>query len=478
VTLSIYELCKRNTTLLDEDIRAIEELAGHLQMFADISQADVFIDCPLPDKTKALVVAQAHPSTAPSLYKTSVVGQLAYAMNEPAVLFCLLSGQPVLGSRGISQEQIAMQQNVIPIRGSQGKTIGALIMEQDISAKVEQEKNVELLMETTEQLSQTLLHLAIADGTVPSLMHEGIVLFDKRYRVNFTNARAMDLLNHIGYAGPVKGAPIGRLFPGIISEETVQQSGGMLCEEIQYGSRCIEVKLVSLIREHKAVGGLMLLRDVTDLKEKEKQLMIKSAVIKEIHHRVKNNLQTVSSLLRLQMRRTQSDEAKKVFHDSINRINSIAVIHEILAYDGLDVIDFKEVIERIVKINLSSMVKPGLSIGFTLNAEPLYIAPDRATTLALVTNELIQNCVLHAFPERTHGHIAVSLKEIGGFVHLNVVDDGVGIDSVQVPSKTNLGMKIVETLVQEDLGGKLTMTAAGRGTDIRITFPLGKESRP
>ena len=133
---AIAELCRTHTPLAEEDIAIIEDIARHLQFIADISQADVFIDCPTGKSDRAVVVAQAAPTTARSLYRSSVVGHLALSSNEPAVLFGLLSGLPVIEHRGISQEGTVMQQNVIPIKNGSGATIGVLIREQDITEQV------------------------------------------------------------------------------------------------------------------------------------------------------------------------------------------------------------------------------------------------------------------------------------------------------------------------------------------------------
>ncbi|UQZ82209.1 putative sensor histidine kinase pdtaS [Paenibacillus konkukensis] len=478
MTLSIAAMCAERTLLSADEAAVIEDLAGHLQLIADVSQADVFIDCPLPDPGTALVVAQAHPATAPSLYKTSVVGQYAYAHNEPAVMFCLLSGQQVLGSRGMSQEHIAMQQHVVPIRAKSGKVLGALIMEQDISERLEQEKHVEQLMETTEQLTETLLNMAMSDGSMPLLMHEGIVLFDERERVTYTNPRALAMLQGLGRseAAAVKRCTLQELFHGKLEGSRIIGHGGIYHEEVQIASKAFELKAVSIYKEQRAVGGLMLIRDVSDLKEKDKQLMIKSAVIKEIHHRVKNNLQTVSSLLRLQMRRTRLDEVKTVYRDSINRINSIAIIHEMLAFDGLDTIRFIDVVDRIAKNIVSSSAKPDQSIRVKLYGDELPLASDTATTLALVVNELVQNCVVHAFADRDSGEIEIELQAAGRIATVRVSDNGAGMIPAERRSggRGHLGLKITETLVTENLGGVMRMASGDRGTDVQLTFPLSK----
>ncbi|WP_274472669.1 MULTISPECIES: sensor histidine kinase [unclassified Paenibacillus] len=473
---SIMEMCAMYTRLSEEDARTIQEMAVHLPLIADVSESDVFIDCPLPDPGSALVVAQAHPCTGSSLYTSSVVGQHAFVQNEPAVMYCLLSGQPVIGSRGISQEQIAIQQNVVPIRSRTGQVIGALIMEQDISHKLEQEKNVTRLMATTEGLSETLLNVAMSQGSMQSLMHEGIIVFDDRERVTYTNPRALDMLRDIGHADAAAGSPVVPLFYGKLA---VSGRSGLLHQELQIGQVTFDLKVMSIYRDQREVGGIILLRDISELKEKEKQLVIQSAVIKEIHHRVKNNLQTVSSLLRLQMRRTKHEEVERVYRDSINRINSIAVIHEMLAFDGLATIQFSEVVDRIIKNIISSSSKPEQTIVPVITGDELVLQSDVATTLALVVNELVQNCVLHAFGERRAGHIEVSLQRQDTFIRVRVTDDGVGfrpeMGGGAGKAKGHLGLKITETLIAENLGGVLDIMTDERGTDVQLTFPAARQ---
>jgi two-component sensor histidine kinase len=442
-------------------------------MIADVSQSDVFIDCPLPDYNTALVVAQAHPLTAPSLYKTSVIGQCAFVKNEPAVLFSLLSGEPVLGSRGISQEGTDMQQNVIPIHSPGGKLIGVLIMEQDISQKIEQEKNVERLMETTEQLSETLLHVAMSEENVQSFMHEGIILFDNLLTVTYTNARAHELLQAIGHQGPFQNQSIVKLLHGKLTPDYLIDRRGFICEELVVGSVSLELKAVALEHNFQVLGGFILVRDLSDLKEKEKQLLVKSVVIREIHHRVKNNLQTVSSLLHLQMRRTGSEEVKKVFRDSIHRINSIAVIHEMLAYEGLEIIQFKDVVERISKNIISSIAKPEQRIRVDIKGDAFELHSDQATTLALVVNELIQNSVVHGFGDKSEGIVTIHLKQNNELVSIVLEDNGIGIGSANsFDRKNHLGLHIVNMLIQENLEGQLDLVDTGGGTKAHITFQM------
>jgi two-component system, sensor histidine kinase PdtaS len=458
--------------LRKKDIEIIEEMSKHLQLFANLSQADVFIDCLLPGGEEAIVVAEAHPITGKSLYSEPVVGKIAYKENEPGVFFCFKTGKPVIGSRGVSQENVIMQQNVMPIQNEFGKIIGVLIMEQDITEKIQQEKNVELLMETTEQLSETLYHVAMSETAIPDLMHEGLLLFDRDYYITFANDRAKEMFETNSH---LVGEKVDSLPFGSMIKEELDIQKGMFFHEFQLGKRFLQLKAVSIQRNSRTVGGVLLLRDLSELKEKEKQLMIKSAVIREIHHRVKNNLQTIASLLRLQMRRIDSQEVEKIFREIINRITSISIIHEVLSLEGTDMIECKEVIELVSNTIISSMKQSEQKITVHVDGSSLYLPSQKASSLALVINELVQNAINHAFVNRDEGVIRIYLKEQNQIVSLTVTDDGVGFDFEKAQQKGCLGLQICQTLIYEDLEGILEFENNHPGTKVNITFPLPKE---
>lgn len=456
----------------EEDIGQLQELARSLPYMADVAKADVFIDCPLSDDlTAALVVAEAKPGTAPSLYRSSVVGQLAHAENEPGVIRCIRTGQPVMSSRGISQEYVEIEQNVTPIKNRDGLTIGALILEKDISEIIRQEKRVQLLMERTEQLGFTLLQLALSEHQLPSLIHEGIVLFDEQGTVSFINSHASELYTRLGNETPVIGRSIQDKSISILIAE-VLSSGNIRVEELERGPVCLLLKAVSFISGQEIVGGMLLLRDISDMKEKERQLLVQSAVIKEIHHRVKNNLQTIASLLSLQARRSKSPEVGRAFRESINRIHSISLVHEILAKEGLEKMDCMEIIEKISNLMVSSMLKPDQHIQISLTGHPLFLPSEKATSLALIVNELIQNSLDHAFTDTNKGTVLLTLNQAAGEAELIIEDSGCGFDFTKVgKEQSHLGLQIVQALVSEGLQGRIHFVRLTEGSRIRIVFP-------
>jgi two-component sensor histidine kinase len=458
--------------LTEDDIRQLQRMAEMLPSIADVCQADVFIDCAVSSEMdEAIVLAEAFPTTARSLYRMSVVGQMARAVNEPGVIACLQTGQPILGSRGISQERVSMEQNVIPIKNGSGRTIGTLILEKDITENVRQEQRVELLTETTERLGSTLMQLSLSEPWLSSLIQEGMILFDEHGTLTFANEKASFLLGKIGFTQSLPGCPAADFLFGSLLMETLAY-GGVRFDEGWSGGTFLKLKTAAFVQNGRIVGGMLLISDHSDVKEKEQQLVVQSAVMKEIHHRVKNNLQTISSLLNLQSRRLEHPELRSAFRESINRINSIALVHDLLARQGLEETDAAELIDRISNLLVSSLAEPGRRIHLSLLADPLPVSSDQATQLALIVNELIQNSMSHAFSASDEGWIRMELQATPQEVTLVYQDSGPGFEPQE--ENSHLGLQIVRTLVQNGLRGELRHARVMDGFRLTITFPYGK----
>ncbi len=186
--------------------------------------------------------------------------------------------------------------------------------------------------------------------------------------------------------------------------------------------------------------------------------VLRGVLAQEIHHRVKNNLQTVASLLRLQARSAGDIDPRKALDDSVNRILAIAAVHEVLTERRDDDVELAELLDR-----LRAMLVQGLVAGKTVEAElePVSLAGNRATALALVFSELLQNALEHG-----GSTIRVGLAQRDGDVVLSIADDGAGLDGD--PSGT--GLSIVEALVRDELGGTLALTSDG-GLRAEVVFP-------
>jgi two-component sensor histidine kinase len=235
-----------------------------------------------------------------------------------------------------------------------------------------------------------------------------------------------------------------------------------------------------LVARGDAVGAAVLIRDVTEIKRRDRALLSKDATIREIHHRVKNNLQTISSLLRLQARRLTNPEAKAAVQESVRRIRTIALVHESLSREPGEDIAFIEIVRPLLRLAEEGLQSPDRPVRFMVSGDGGRIPANTATPLSVVLTELLQNAVDHGFPEGSDGgDVRVVLSQRDGSLTVRVVDNGRGVDpSFDLDQAKGLGLSIVRTLVTTELNGTITIDPAtpddlsaaglGDGTDGRL----------
>ncbi len=204
-------------------------------------------------------------------------------------------------------------------------------------------------------------------------------------------------------------------------------------------------------------------------------LLSKDATIREIHHRVKNNLQTIAALLRLQGRRLESGEARAALEESERRIRAIAIVHETLSRGVADVVQFDDILQPLVKVVQETVATPDTDLRFELVGDAGLLPGDVATPLAVVLNELMQNAADHAFPPvngRSSGHVLVRIACENNVVEVEVIDDGVGLPpDFTIAGSSGLGLSIVQALVTTELGGSIELYGDD-GTRVHLTIPL------
>lgn len=212
------------------------------------------------------------------------------------------------------------------------------------------------------------------------------------------------------------------------------------------------------------------LANQTALAIENARLVTNTAVIREMHHRIKNNLQTVAMLMQLQLNDADNLSSHEVLQTNIHRIHSIAAVHEILSEKGFRLVDVKDVLERISRTTAETMVHSSQSITIHVFGESLTLPSKPATAVALVVNELVQNSLEHAFDEQAQsGQINISLGRSPEEMIIIVQDNGRGLPD---PIKPGLGLEIVGTLVKEDLYGRLKFNRPlSGGAEITLRFP-------
>jgi two-component sensor histidine kinase len=247
--------------------------------------------------------------------------------------------------------------------------------------------------------------------------------------------------------------------------------------EVDGGGATVAFKALPLHPRGEVLGALILMHDVTELRNRDRQLMSKDATIREIHHRVKNNLQTVAALLRLQARRVAQPEARTALEESMRRISSIALVHDTLSVSVDEVVEFDEVVDRLLDM-LADVAGSAGRLRLRRTGTFGEIPGETATALVLVLTELVQNAVEHAFPGREGGTVDVGAARSRGRMTVTVSDDGVGLPPGFTPDRGDrLGLQIVRTLVAAELRGSLELRARndGRsGAEAQVTLSLAR----
>ncbi|SKC37919.1 sensor histidine kinase [Maledivibacter halophilus] len=466
----IYELCKIHTYLSDRDIEKLEKIAQNLQLIADLLEADIFIDCMTKDPNAAIVVAEAKPFDYPSMYQHSVVGEFAFRKNEPAALRTLEIGMPTRDLRAITQENKSVKQSVVPIKNDFGDVIGVLIAEIDITKSIKEKKNMELLTETTEQLTKALLTFIDNQNPIHYHITDGIIIFNSNGLSTYANPVAQSLYKKLGYIDNLIGIRFNNLVLDGKTFEEIKSKRFISSSEVTIGELTLQVKY-SIMKQRNIdiVGIIVVIRDISEVKAKEKELILKSVAIREIHHRVKNNLQTIASLLRLQSRRIDNETVKIAFGESISRILSIAVTHEILAQKGLDDVDIKTILSRIKNSVIDYSLLKSKNIKIEISGDKLKIDSDRATSIALVVNELLQNSLKYAFVGKEEGLIEIKIQRGSMYSNIAIIDNGVGFD-MKTARPGSLGFNIVKSIVKDKLQGQINIDSSYNGTKIIFDF--------
>lgn len=466
---TIKRLCNEYTNLSQADVEILEAMALQIPYTAELTGTDIFIDAPSKDGVDAVVLAWAYPKNR-SLYGHSVVGELAFATSEPAVYRTYQTGKTSRNVRGVSQEGIPIEQTVVAIRNAADDVIGTLIMERDISEELRQEEQVEFLTQTAERLSNTLMYLSTTGSQFEDWVGNGLFVLNKNTKITYVNKKAAQIYRDMhGFE-----ASGNDFYLTLFNCVTVDELLINLNNPVEF---CILGKnyffqAFPLVTYGELSGCVISFRDITDLRKKEQELNAQSTVIREIHHRVKNNLQNVAALLRLQMRRSNLDIVKAEFTASINRIISIAMVHDVFACQNSDSVDLKELSQRILNGLLESSALPEQSIETHVAGQQLILPSSQAVPLALVINELLTNSFKHGVRFLENGVITLVILETKGKIQLSVRDNGpeplVPFDQVQ---QRRLGLQIVDSLIGEQLGGEFQMERIEGMTCVTVSFP-------
>jgi two-component system, sensor histidine kinase PdtaS len=476
----------------------LRNVALGMALTADLSRSDLLLVRPL-NAHQLSVVAQAQPRSISPLHDEDCTGQ-ALTRREAPLLF------DAWRRRHRVQEQLNLpsgapvMQDVRPVLDAEGTLAGLLSIETSLIQVERHRHRPRSFRRVVDWVKGMCARGEMADSAALSRFEEmdGILLVDSQLRITYLSGIANNLYRRLGFMHDLRGTKLSQLHTADAEMAlTAMQTRQPMERETSEDGRVWIRKALPVWAppnavgwvQHRLVNGglqrtfidrvsagevgsvLLMVHDATEERRKRLELEVKSTMIQEVHHRVKNNLQNIAALLRMQARRTEDVGTQQAIKEAISRILSVAVIHEFLSLDESQSINIRDVCQRIVA-QTRQVVAPDQQIDMTIEGPVIYLPSQQATACALVVNELVQNALEHGFETKQEGQIQVVLIDRGDAVQLEVHDDGDPLpDAFTLGASTSLGLQIVQSLVQSDLRGEVRLENREQSVVATVHFP-------
>ncbi|MEJ3657745.1 histidine kinase N-terminal domain-containing protein [Actinomycetes bacterium KLBMP 9759] len=487
---TLSELLAEHTRLGAEAVEHLKRVVAEWQLLADMSFADFLLWIPLSDGPSAfLCVAQVRPTTAPTAHSEDMVTARATAVEIPQLRRAVVEGRICRDENPRWHLDVPVRSETIPVRVA-GSVVAVLSRDTNLAMP-----RVPSPLEIAYLGSASDLCQMVADGTFPAKAAvagadtspragDGLIRLDALGLVAYASPNALSAYHRLGHASDLVGHSLVQATRDLVEDpfDAAEVAGRIgsaldgrhsLRMEVRARGAVLLVRALPLRPRGDAAGALVLVRDVTDLRRRDLALLSKDATIREIHHRVKNNLQTVAALLRLQARRTAIPEARRALAESVRRVNSIALVHESLSVSVAERVDLDELVDKVI---------PAIGDGATAESRAKVrregsfgeLPAALATPLVLVLTELVHNALAHAFDPGVAGEVVVAVTRTGEGLDVIISDDGHGLpEGFDLEKSDGLGLQIVQTLLDSELDSALEIRPReGGGTEAVITLPL------
>jgi two-component system, sensor histidine kinase PdtaS len=494
---TLRDLVEEHTDLGPADIDHLHRLAGEWQLISDLSFADLVLWVPVTVPVTAgrsfVCVAQVRPTTAPTAHQDDQVGTVACGPQTAHLWVAWTHGRIWREGDPVWHGDTPARYEAIPVRrrtsdGEAGEVIAVVGRDTNL-ATARTPSQLELnYLTTADDLAQM-----VADGTFPPPRREGditsaprvgdgLMRLDAGGRVTYASPNAQSAFRRLGLTGNLVSEDLAGLVRRLADDPLAGSEAAARVlvalrgdapgrREIEVGGATVLMRALPLVPAGVPVGALVLVRDVTEVRRRDRALLTKDATIREIHHRVKNNLQTVGALLRMQARRVGAPEARAALEESVRRVASIAIVHETLAMSSDEMVTFDEVVDRLTAAAVE-VASTQARVTVRRDGDFGSLPAEVATPLAMALNELLLNAVEHGFPAGTEGEVVVGVERRRRDLRISVVDNGRGLPEHHSVADEGLGLHIVRTLVTGELRGTIDLRPRGRGTEALLLLSL------
>ncbi len=480
---TMEQVIRQHCPLAEEDCAWLIELVDEWALLADLAFADLILWVPGKDDNVFWAAAQVRPTTGPTALEDDVVGEEITYDPEHLVTEAYLSQEICRTSGNQLSAGIPVDVEAIPIVA--GDRVLAVVEMHTNQMGVRAPGALEDAYLEAAQLLAGMVHRHEfplgGDRRVPWVsprVGDGMIRVNPDGIVAFASPNALSAYRRLGLTTDLYGeefveitrsmlrgrAPVDRPVAASLSGR------GSAELDLETSTANVRLRVLPLTRPDGPAGLLVMCRDTTELRTRERQLVTKDATIREIHHRVKNNLQTVAALLRLQSRRISSPEARGALNDAMKRVAAIAVVHEILSQGFDSSVKFDDVADRLLRM-VGDVAATSGKVRMVREGSFGYVPADVATSLSLVLTELCQNAVEHGLGQQS-GDVLVRPRQEGGELVVEVVNHGEPLpEGFTISGSTSLGLSIVSTLVA-DLGGEFQLATERDATSATVRVPL------
>lgn len=489
---TLSDLIHRQGLASEEDIDWLHMLIGDAQLLADLAFADILIWAPTTDGS-FVSVSHYRPSSSATLFYRDVVGQRIKPQWNAQVTEAYESAKIVDSSSPDWYEETPTRVLAVPVTRrlapnsseNSPRPVAVLTRHTNLS-----ETRTPSRQELTFNSCASDLFRMIAAGDFPDLAapsgprrgapraNDGLIRLDVEGITTFASPNALSAFNRMGFIDELEGESLAEVTTQILpGKQDIDESLPLVVTgrapwrtDIEARGVTVSLRAIPLRKGGERSGAIVLCRDVTELRHQERELITKDATIREIHHRVKNNLQTVASLLRIQSRRARTEEGREALTQAMRRVSAIAVVHDTLSEGLNQAVDFDDVFERVLML-IAEVASSHNTKVHPIKTGTFGVLPSEyATPLALALTELVTNAVEHGLAGR-EGKVEIVAQRDEETLTVLVRDNGVGLAEGKVGA--GLGTQIVRTLIQGELSGQIDWhTVMGSGTEVTIEIPM------
>ncbi len=482
-------LSGRSSVTIDQAHR-LRELVADWQLLSDLSFADLILWVPIRRDIKLwptghVAVAHIRPTTAATVFAHDVIGNEVSWGSHPTLDEALSSGEIGSSSEPEKLGEIMVKEETIPV-----------LFDGQVIAVISRHRNAELMrspssLELNYREIAKNLYQMVSQGSFPYTgagsifeplprVGDGLIRLDVNGVISYASPNARSAFSRMGWKQEIENNKLGDIAEAVIKSSPDAHEEGIRTRlngrvlrrvEIDNQGTTIDLLILPLLHGADRVGAIVLLQNVTELRRRDRELVTKDATIREIHHRVKNNLQTVSALLRLQARRIEDPGAASALNEAVRRIASIALVHETLSSSTENTVAFDEVLTSLITHALELSPRMG-ELSIERNGQLGSLESRLATPLSLVVTELMHNALEHGLAQQGT-KLLIDVQRYSNECVVKINDDGIGLpDGFDITTSSNLGLQIVRTLTENELKGKLTLISTDSGTVATLRFPL------